>query len=311
VLTPLQRRIVAVRRRLASLGLNEAVTWSFLAESQARLFGGGQPELKLDNPISSELSDMRPSLLPNLIAAAGRNMARGFADIGLFEVGQAYGGDRPEQETVRAAAVRRGAAAARHWASEARAIDVFDVKAESLAALAAAGAPVGNVQTVAGGPSWFHPGRSGTLQLGPKLQLGWFGEIHPRVLQEMDVRGPLYGFEIILDAVPEPRGRSALRPALEASDLMPIKRDFAFVVDDSVEAEKLVKAVRGADKVLISDVVVFDVFAGGAIGAGKKSVAIEITISPRERSLTEQEIEAISAKVVAQASKATGATLRS
>jgi phenylalanyl-tRNA synthetase beta chain len=311
VLTPLQRRIVAVRRRLASLGLNEAVTWSFLAESQARLFGGGQPELKLDNPISSELSDMRPSLLPNLIAAAGRNMARGFADIGLFEVGQAYGGDRPEQETVRAAAVRRGAAAARHWASEARAIDVFDVKADSLAALAAAGAPVGNVQTVAGGPSWFHPGRSGTLQLGPKLQLGWFGEIHPRVLQEMDVRGPLYGFEIILDAVPEPRGRSALRPALEASDLMPIKRDFAFVVDDSVEAEKLVKAVRGADKVLISDVVVFDVFAGGAIGAGKKSVAIEITISPRERSLTEQEIEAISAKVVAQASKATGATLRS
>jgi phenylalanyl-tRNA synthetase beta chain len=311
VLTPLQRRIVAVRRRLASLGLNEAVTWSFLAESQARLFGGGQPELKLDNPISSELSDMRPSLLPNLIAATGRNMARGFADIGLFEVGQAYGGDRPEQETVRAAAVRRGAAAARHWASEARAIDVFDVKADSLAALAAAGAPVGNVQTVAGGPSWFHPGRSGTLQLGPKLQLGWFGEIHPRVLQEMDVRGPLYGFEIILDAVPEPRGRSALRPALEASDLMPIKRDFAFVVDDSVEAEKLVKAVRGADKVLISDVVVFDVFAGGAIGAGKKSVAIEITISPRERSLTEQEIEAISAKVVAQASKATGATLRS
>jgi phenylalanyl-tRNA synthetase beta chain len=311
VLTPLQRRIVAVRRRLASLGLNEAVTWSFLAESQARLFGGGQPELKLDNPISSELSDMRPSLLPNLIAATGRNMARGFADIGLFEVGQAYGGDRPEQETVRAAAVRRGAAAARHWASEARAIDVFDVKADSLAALAAAGAPVGNVQTVAGGPSWFHPGRSGTLQLGPKLQLGWFGEIHPRVLQEMDVRGPLHGFEIILDAVPEPRGRSALRPALEASDLMPIKRDFAFVVDDSVEAEKLVKAVRGADKVLISDVVVFDVFAGGAIGAGKKSVAIEITISPRERSLTEQEIEAISAKVVAQASKATGATLRS
>jgi phenylalanyl-tRNA synthetase beta chain len=311
VLTPLQRRIVAVRRRLASLGLNEAVTWSFLAESQARLFGGGQPELKLDNPISSELSDMRPSLLPNLIAATGRNMARGFADIGLFEVGQAYGGDRPEQETVRAAAVRRGAAAPRHWSGEARAIDVFDVKADSLAALAAAGAPVGNVQTVAGGPAWLHPGRSGTLQLGPKLQLGWFGEIHPRVLQEMDVRGPLYGFEIILNAVPEPRGRSALRPALEASDLMPIKRDFAFVVDDSVEAEKLVKAVRGADKVLISDVLVFDVFAGGAIGAGKKSVAIEITISPRERSLTDQEIEAISAKVVAQASKATGATLRS
>jgi phenylalanyl-tRNA synthetase beta chain len=311
VLTPLQRRTVAVRRRLASLGLNEAVTWSFLAEGQARLFGGGQPELKLDNPISSELSDMRPSLLPNLIAASGRNLARGFTDTGLFEVGQAYAGDRPEQETVRAAGVRRGAAASRHWAGEQRTVDVFDVKADALAALAAASAPVGNLQVVAGAPSWFHPGRSGTLQLGPKNQLGWFGEIHPRVLQAMDVRGPLYGFEIVLNAVPEPRGRSALRPALEASDLMPIKRDFAFVVDDSVEAERLVKAVRGAEKALISDVAVFDVFAGDAIGAGKKSVAIEITISPRERSLTEQEIEAISAKVVAQASKATGATLRS
>jgi phenylalanyl-tRNA synthetase beta chain len=311
VLTPLQRRTVAVRRRLASLGLNEAVTWSFLAADQAQLFGGGQPELKLDNPISSELSDMRPSLLPNLIAATGRNLARGFTDTGLFEVGQAYAGDRPEQETVRAAAVRRGAATPRHWALEQRAVDVFDVKADALAALAAAGAPVGNLQTVAGAPSWFHPGRSGTLQLGPKIQLGWFGEIHPRVLQAMDVRGPLYGFEIVLNALPEPRGRTALRPALEASDLMPVKRDFAFVVDDSVEAEKLVKAVRGADKTLISDVAVFDVFSGGAIGAGKKSVAIEITISPRERSLTDQEIEAISARVVAQALKATGATLRS
>jgi phenylalanyl-tRNA synthetase beta chain len=311
VLTPLQRRTVAVRRRLASLGLNEAVTWSFLAADQAQLFGGGQPELKLDNPISSELSDMRPSLLPNLIAATGRNLARGFTDTGLFEVGQAYAGDRPEQETVRAAAVRRGAAAPRHWALEQRAVDVFDVKADALAALAAAGAPVGNLQTVAGAPSWFHPGRSGTLQLGPKIQLGWFGEIHPRVLQAMDVRGPLYGFEIVLNALPEPRGRTALRPALEASDLMPVKRDFAFVVDDSVEAERLVKAVRGADKTLISDVAVFDVFSGGAIGAGKKSVAIEITISPRERSLTDQEIEAISARVVAQALKATGATLRS
>ena len=311
VLTPLQRRTVAVRRRLASLGLNEAVTWSFLAADQAQLFGGGQPELKLDNPISSELSDMRPSLLPNLIAATGRNLARGFTDTGLFEVGQAYAGDRPEQETVRAAAVRRGAAAPRHWALEQRAVDVFDVKADALAALAAAGAPVGNLQTVAGAPSWFHPGRSGTLQLGPKIQLGWFGEIHPRVLQAMDVRGPLYGFEIVLNALPEARGRTALRPALEASDLMPVKRDFAFVVDDSVEAERLVKAVRGADKTLISDVAVFDVFSGGAIGAGKKSVAIEITISPRERSLTDQEIEAISARVVAQALKATGATLRS
>ena len=206
-------------------------------------------------------------------------------------------------------AAARCAAAAPAIGRSSSAPSMCSTSADALAALAAAGAPVGNLQTAAGAPS-FHPGRSGTLQLGPKIQLGWFGEIHPRVLQAMDVRGPLYGFEIVLNALPEPRGRTALRPALEASDPMPVKRDFAFVVDDSVEAERLVKAVRGADKTLISDVAVFDVFSGGAIGAGK-SVAIEITISPRERSLTDQEIEAISARVVAQALKATGATLRS
>ncbi len=196
VLNPLQKRMLAARRTLAARGFNEAVTWSFLPEAQAKLFGGGQPELKLANPISSELSDMRPSLLPNLIAAAGRNMARGFADLALFEVGQAYAGDRPQDETLRAAGIRRGAAVPRHWQGGARPVDAFDAKADALAVLEAAGAPVATVQVVAGAPSWYHPGRSGTIQMGPQNKLAHFGEIHPRVLAAMDVKGPLVAFEV-------------------------------------------------------------------------------------------------------------------
>jgi phenylalanyl-tRNA synthetase beta chain len=310
VLSQLQRRMVAARRRLAERGLNEAVTWSFLPQAHAELFGGGAPELKLVNPISSELSDMRPSLIPNLIAAGGRNAARGLGDVALFEVGQAYAGIRPEDESLRAAGLRRGAFEPRHWAAPQRPVDVFDAKADALAALEAAGAPVGNLQVVKGGPAWFHPGRSGTLQLGPKTILAWFGEIHPRVLDRMDVKGPIVAFEAMLDAIPEARAKSATRPPLVASDLMPVKRDFAFLVDEAVEAERLVKAAKQADKALISEVSVFDVFAGGALGEGKKSIAIEVTLQPRARTLTEAEIEAVSRKIVDQVTRATGATLR-
>ena len=311
VLTPQQKRIRSVRRQLAAVGLHEAVTWSFLPESEAVLFGGGAPELKLANPISTELSDMRPSLLPNLIAAVRRNLARGFQDLGLFEVGQTYAGDGPDDEAMRAAGIRQGNARPRHWSAPTRPLDAFDVKADAFAALAAADAPVGNVQTVQAAPPWFHPGRSGTLQLGAKNELAWFGEIHPRILTAMDVRGPLYGFEILLNAVPAPRGRSAMRPALNASDLMAVKRDFAFVVAEDVAAERLVRAARGADRELITDVSVFDLFSGGAIGEGQKSLAIEVTISPRQRTLTDEEIEAIGQKIVSQVNKQTGATLRS
>jgi phenylalanyl-tRNA synthetase beta chain len=310
VLNQLQRRMIAARRRLAERGLNEAVTWSFLPQAHAELFGGGSPELKLVNPISSELSDMRPSLIPNLIAAAGRNVARGFGDVALFELGQAYAGCRPEDETLRAAGVRRGAFEPRHWAAAQRPVDVFDAKADALAALEAAGAPVANLQAVKGGPAWFHPGRSGALQLGPKTMLAWFGEIHPRILDRMDVRGPLVAFEMVLNAIPEARTKSATRPALMASDLMAVKRDFAFLMDVAVEAERVVKAARTADRALIEEVVVFDVFAGGALGEGKKSIAIEVTLQPRQRTLTEAEIEAVSQKIIAQVTRATGATLR-
>jgi phenylalanyl-tRNA synthetase beta chain len=310
VLSQLQRRMIAARRRLAERGLNEAVTWSFLPQAHAELFGGGDMDLQLVNPISSELSDMRPSLIPNLVAATGRNVARGFGDVALFELGQAYGGSRPEDETLRAAGVRRGSFEPRHWTAPQRPVDVFDAKADVLAALEAAGAPVSNLQVVKGGPAWFHPGRSGTLQLGPKTVLGWFGEIHPRVLDRMDVKGPLVAFEMVLNAVPGTRAKSATRPALVASDLMPVKRDFAFLMDAGVEAASVVKAAKGADKALIEDVSVFDVFAGGALGEGKKSIAIEVTLQPRDRTLTEAEIEAVSSRIIAQVTRATGATLR-
>jgi phenylalanyl-tRNA synthetase beta chain len=308
VLNALQRRMLAARRMLASRGFNEAITWAFLPEEHARLFGGGQPELKLANPISSELSDMRPSLLPNLIAAAGRNMDRGFADMMLSEVGHAYAGDRPEDETLRAAGIRRGAFVARNVHGGSRPVDAFDAKADVLAVLEAAGAPIATVQVVAAAPAWYHPGRSGTIQMGPQNRLAHFGEIHPRVLAAMDVKGPLVGFEVVLNAVPGSKSKGATRAALNVSDLMPLSRDFAFVVDSNVEAEKLVKAARGADKALIADVSVFDVYR---LDGGKTSLAIEVILQPRDKTLTEAEIDAVSAKIVAAVGKATGGTLRS
>lgn len=313
VLSPLQRRMIAAKRTLATRGLNEAVTWSFLPEAHARLFNNGQRnrDLVLANPISSELSDMRPSLLANLIAATGRNMARGFQDVALFEVGQAYAGDKPEDETLRAAGTRRGDAVPRNWQGGQRAVDVFTAKADALAVLEAAGAQVATMQVVAEAPSWYHPGRSGTIQMGPQNKLATFGEIHPRILAEMDVKGPLVAFEVNLSAIPGTKTRSSTRAALKASDLMALKRDFAFVVDEAIEADKIVKAAKGADKQLVSDVVVFDRFAGGTLEAGKASLAIEVTIQPREKTLTEEEIEALSQKIVAQVHKATGGVLRS
>jgi phenylalanyl-tRNA synthetase beta chain len=307
VLNPLQKKMLAVRRGLAARGFNEAVTWSFLPDAHAKLFGGGQPELKLANPISSELSDMRPSLLPNLIAAAGRNQARGFSGFALAEVGQAYAGDKPSDETLRAAGVRQGEATSRQWQGGLRSVDAFDAKADALAALEAAGAAISSLQVVAGAPSWFHPGRSGTIQMGPQNKLAWFGEVHPRVLAAMDVKGPLIAFELVLNNVPVSKAKSATRAALNISDLLPVSRDFAFVVDAGVEADKLVKAAKSADKALITDALVFDVFR---LDGDKQSYAVEVTMQPREKTLTDQEIEAVSQKIVAAVAKATGATLR-
>ncbi len=306
-----QRRRFLAARALAARGMNETVTWSFVPKRDAEVFGGGASALELANPISSEMSDMRPSLLPTLVAATRRNTARGFADLALFEVGQVYGGDRPEDERINATGIRAGMAGARHWTGERRPVDLFDAKADALAVLAVIGAPTGSLQTVAEGPSWYHPGRVGSLTLGPKNRLAVFGELHPRVLQAMDVTGPLVAFVVDLDAVPLPKNSRTARPSLDASPFQAVTRDFAFVVAGDVPADRIVRAAKGADKSLIESVSVFDVFTGAAVGEGRKSVAIEVTLQPRDRTLTEEEIDQASAAVVAAVEKATGGELRS
>ncbi len=306
-----QRRRGLARRALAARGLAEAVSFSFIGAEHAAAFGGGDASLKLANPISSELTDMRPSVLPALVAAAVRNAARGFADIGLFEVGPVYADATPTGQALVAGGLRAGMTGPRHWAEAPRPVDVFDAKADALAALAECGAPVASLQTYAEAPAHYHPGRSGTLRLGPKTVLAAFGELHPRVAADMDVRGPIAGFEVFLDAIPLPKvAGGKARPALELAPFQAVVRDFAFIVGDDVAAEALVRAVRGADKALIVDARVFDLFTGAGVPEGKVSLAIAVTLQPRGATLTEAEIESVSKKIVAAAEKAVGAALR-
>ncbi len=316
VLTLKQTRERDARRVLAARGLVEAVTWSFIPAAHAALFGaGGDARIVLDNPISSEMSDMRPSLLPGLITAAQRNADRGCADVALFEVGATYHGMAPDDQRDIAAGVRRATAkpggAGRHWSGAADTVDAFDAKADAIDVLSMLGAPVGSVQVQPGGGDWYHPGRSGLLTLGPKTVLARFGELHPRILSALDAKGPMVAFEVYLDAVPAPRARATrAKPALDASDLMPVTRDFAFVVDEQVPAQDILRAARGAEKTLIAALNVFDVFTGATLGAGRKSVAIEVTLQPRDKTLTDEEIEAVGQRIVAAVEKATGGTLR-
>jgi phenylalanyl-tRNA synthetase beta chain len=308
VLTIRQRRMRAARRALAALGYAETVSWSFTARDKAALFGGGQPQLVLTNPIASDLDCMRPSILPNLIEAAGRNARRGFADAALFEIGPVYRGDRPgDQSTAISALVAPNPP--RRW-DGGRSDPLFDLKADLTSLLEELGAP--SLQTAQGSTSdWWHPGRSARLQLGPKQVIAEFGELHPRVLKVLDVDGPLYGFELNLDALPEPKRRSTkTKPALVLSPFMPLGRDFAFVVDAATPAGDLARAVASADKALIAEARVFDVYQGQGVPEGSKSVAVEVTIQPREQTLTEAEIEALSGRIVAAAGKAVGAKLR-
>ncbi len=310
-LSPGQRRVRQTRRALASRGMLEAATWSFMPRARARLFGGGGDALMLANPISADLDAMRPSILPNLIEAAGRNADRGYADLALFEIGPQYADDTPEGQATVAAVLRAGRTGPRHWSDPPRDVDAFDAKADALAALAAAGAPVDRLQVTADAPGWYHPGRSGTLRLGPNV-LAWFGEIHPGVLRRMDVKGPMAGCEVFLDAVPMPKGKAGkTRKLLRPSPFQPVERDFAFVVDADLEADKLVRAAKGAEKTLIADVAVFDVYRGKAIGEGKKSLAIAVVLRPTEKTLTDEEIEAVAQKIVANVEKQTGGVLRS
>ncbi len=309
VLTVTQRRESAARRTCAALGYHECVSYSFIDQASARLFGGGGDTTRLENPISSEMSHMRPDLLPALLQAASRNQARGFADFALFEVGPAFHGGEPEEQHVQVTGLLVGHSGPKDVHGERRAVDVYDVKADAEAVLAALGAPA-RVQILRGGSGWWHPGRHGRICLGPKKVLGVFGELHPKILREMDVKGPAMAFTIWPAEVPERRAALATRPALDLRDLQAVERDFAFVVDADVEALTLVNAAQGADKALIEEVRVFDEFVGGSLGEGKKSLAITVRLQPVDKTLTDDEIEAVGATIVEKVGKATGGVLR-
>ena len=315
VLTPIQNRTRKARRALAARGLTEAVTWSFVSKREAELFGGGSAPLALVNPIAAELSDMRPSLIPGLVMAAQRNAHRGYPDVALFEVGQIFKGDKPEDQFTAAASLRRalakGSGIGRHWSSKVAPVDAFDAKADAFAVLTAAGAPMQALQVVPGGPAWFHPGRSGTIQIGPHTVLGSFGELHPRAVEALNAEGPLAACEVILEKIPEPKAKATrAKPALELSPFQPVERDFAFVVDRGVNASEIVRAAQSIDKKLIINVTVFDVYEGKGIDPGKKSIAIAVTIQPREKTMTDAEIDALGQKIIAEVRRKTGGMLR-
>jgi phenylalanyl-tRNA synthetase beta chain len=307
-LAPTQRRVELVRRTLAERGLTETVTFSFIAAREGELFGGVKPELRLVNPISADLDVMRPSLLPGLVAAARRNADRGFPDAALFELGPLYRDDKPAGQVLTAAGVRAGQTGPKDWRAPPRAFDLYDVKADALGALAAMGAPAENIQVTADPPPWYHPGRAGMLRLGPKT-LGAFGELHPAVLEALEARPPIAGFEVFLDAVPAPRA-ARTKPPLRLSVFQPIERDFAFVVDRELPAETLLRAARSVDRKLVSAIRLFDVYEGAGLPEGKKSLAITIVLQPQDRTLTDTEIEGFSNRLIAQVEKTTGGKLR-
>lgn len=309
ILTPIQKREQIARRTAAALGYNECVTYSFIDRASAALFGGGTEATMLANPISADMSHMRPDLLPGLLQAAARNQARGMGDLALFEVGAVWHGGEPGEQKLMVSGLLVGRTGPKDVHGAARAVDVYDVKADAEAILSAIGAPA-KVQVLRDGDPWWHPGRHGRICLGPKKMLAVFGEVHPKILREMDVKGPAVAFTIWPEEVPLPKNASAAKGALEISDLQAVERDFAFVVDAQVAALDLVNAAAGADKALIAEVRVFDEFIGGSLGEGKKSLAVTVRIEPKAATLKEAEIEALSKKIVEKVEKATGGTLR-
>ncbi|MFC2968439.1 phenylalanine--tRNA ligase subunit beta [Acidimangrovimonas pyrenivorans] len=312
ILTPMQRRENAARRMLAGLGYNECVSYSFIDQAAAALFGGGQDALRIDNPISSEMTHMRPDLLPGLLQAAARNQARGFMDLALFEIGPAFHGGEPGEQDVQATGLLVGCSAPRDPYGSRRPVDLYDAKADAEAVLSTIGAPA-RMQINRKVDPWWHPGRAGRMALGPNV-LASFGELHPKVLNALGVKGPAVAFTLHISNVPMPKAKTATRPALALSDLQAVERDFAFVVDAQVEALTLVNAAQGADKALIEKVSVFDQFTGekaeAQMGEGKKSLAISVRLQPKDKTLTDEEIEAVSAKIVEKVAKATGGVLR-
>jgi len=306
-LTPKQVRSELVRRTLAAEGLTECVTFSFMAQAEAALFGDTPEALRLTNPIAADLDQLRPSPIATLALAAKRNAARGYLDLALFEIGPEFAVGTNENQRWIAAGLRTGATA-RNWLAPSRAMDAMDAKADMWVAMAAIGVPLDALVLTQDASGAYHPGRSATVRQGPRTVLGSFGELHPRVLAALDIVGPVVVFELDLDAVGEPKRRRKAAPDL--SPFQPIRRDFAFLVDTTVTADGVLRAARGADRALISGVSLFDVYQGDRLPSGKKSLAIEVVFQPRERTLNDAEIEAVSEKVVAAVAKATGATLR-
>ena len=312
ILTPLQNRERMARRTLAALGYNECVTYSFIDLAAATLFGGGSDALRVANPISSEMTHLRPDLLPGLLRAAARNQARGFADMALFEVGPVFFGAEPGDQQLQATGLLVGQSGPRDPHSLRRAVDVFDAKADVKAVLAAIGAPA-RAQISRKVAAWWHPGRSGAIGLGPTVMAS-FGEVHPKTLAEMGVKGPVMAFTILIAAVPMPKTKSPTKPALMLSDLQAVDRDFAFVVDVGVDSLTAINAALGADKTLIETARIFDQFSGekaaAQMGAGKKSIALTVRLQPTDQTLTEAQIDAVCAKIIEKVTKATGGALR-
>ena len=313
-LDPAQRRERRARRAPAARGLDECVTWSFLSADAARRFGGGAPALRLVNPIGEALTDMRPSLLPNLAAAAARNRARGRADFGLFEVGPVYAGRAPEDQTAAAGGVRCGATGPRHWLARPRPVDAFDAKADALALVAALGGPAESLQTAAEAPAWYRPGQSGALRLGPRNTVARFGMLHPRVAASFDLDGPVAAFEVFLDRIPARSGKPRKASGPD-SGLQPVRRDFAFVVDAAFPAGDLLRLLRGLSgkvpgKHVLSDAMLFDDYRGEGVAASQKSLAVSLAIHPRDRTMTDDEIRAVADAIVARVCATTGGRLR-
>lgn len=307
-LTPAQRRTRAVRRALAARGFNETVNYSFIPRDDAKLFGGGDEARQVENPIASDLDALRPSVLPSLLAAAKRNEARGFNDLMLFEIGVQFESGAPGAQEIVAAGIRVGEGS-RSWTKASYPSDAFDAKADTLAIIETAmGAPM-TAPIKPGAPAWYHPGRSGTLALGPKL-LARFGDIHPKVLAAFDLKGPVSGFEVLLEALPEAKSKGKARPVFSPSPFQAVERDFAFLVDVTVPADDILRAARSAERNLIEAVAIFDVYEGKGVPEGKKSLAISVRIQPKDKTLTEPEIEAVAQKIVSGVAKATGAALR-
>ena len=305
-----QHNVVVVKHELASRGMYETVTWSFADSDVAKYFRKNQEAILLQNPIVKELDEMRPSILPNLLMAVKNNIARGYSNVALFEVGPEFYGRNPQEQITSASGVRAGLTSKKDWTGYSREYDVFDAKADALATIAAANGPIENPQITTDAPSYYHPGRSGAIRLGKNV-LAYFGEIHPSILKTLDIKTRVVAFEVNLNNIPLPRGaKGKARKKLELSQFQPVDKDSAFVVDKNVSAISIISAAKNADRNHITDVRVFDVYEGEHLPEGKKSVAIGLTFQPIEQTFTDKDIENLMNKVIVEVGKKTGGELR-